>query len=62
LNGTDWITVEGGNDGTVLGNDAPGGHWTGTTAGVYASANGIKSSNVASFDFFEMEKFEPANK
>ncbi|MDR3261484.1 MAG: glycoside hydrolase family 43 protein [Tannerella sp.] len=62
LNGGNWIAVGKGNDGTVLGGSAPGGHWTGTTAGVYASANGDESGNVASFDFFEMEKLEPANK
>jgi alpha-N-arabinofuranosidase len=52
LNGTDWIAVGEKTDGIILGGGAPGGHWTGTTAGVYASANGIESSNFADFDFF----------
>jgi alpha-N-arabinofuranosidase len=56
LNGRDWITVSEKINGVILGRSAPGGHWTGTTAGVYASANSTESSNLANFDFFELKK------
>ncbi|MDR1268653.1 MAG: glycoside hydrolase family 43 protein [Planctomycetaceae bacterium] len=57
LDNSNWIAVGEKTDGSILGRDAPQGFWTGTTAGIYTSSNGITSNNVASFDFFEMKNF-----
>lgn len=52
--GVRWTNIGREIDAAMLGNDAPGGEYTGTTAGVYATSNGKSTRNHADFDFFEM--------
>ncbi len=42
-------------DGTLLSREVAGGY-TGTILGLYASSNGIDSSNYADFDWFEYKE------
>jgi alpha-N-arabinofuranosidase len=51
--GKTWSPIAAELDGTLLGPGAPGGVYTGTTVGPYASSQGSDSDNWADFSFFE---------
>jgi alpha-N-arabinofuranosidase len=57
--GSAWTSVAENLDGRLLGRDAPGGVYTGTTVGLYASSQGSPSENRADFAFFESHQIQP---
>ncbi|MDR1280370.1 MAG: family 43 glycosylhydrolase [Opitutaceae bacterium] len=58
--GREWHALGEDIDASLLGAKAPGGTYTGTMAGVYATSGGQPSDNRAEFDFFELRE-QPAN-